>query len=317
MGAGDRRSAGFGLLRCLAIGVALAVSACGTGEVTPRVIYVTLAPGPTVTPAAAGLPGETATPTGSALPGETAPATAPALPSESASPTTSSTPSATPAPVAPTVKGTTFTDSGNTAACGNWTISVGKPVVSGVSGEAVAAMNSAITARIDAFLADFKAQLSTGGGAGPCTLDGSSSVALVSASLLSLRFSMLEYLGGASDSQLAGSINVTVSTGVTITLADLFTDPASGVATLSTESRTRLAALLGPDGIGSDSIDPGTTPVLSNFDKAWVFTAAGLELTFAEFQVASHAEGTPRITIPWSVLKAVINPSGPAGQFIR
>ena len=294
MGVSDRRSARFGLLTGLTIGVALAVSACGPGGATPSVIYATPPPGSTATPTALALPAETATP----------------------AKTPSSTPSSTPVLVALTVKSTTVTDHGYTAACGNWTISVKKPVVSGVSDEAVAAMNAAITARIDAFMADFKAQLSSGGGAGPCTLDGSYSVALVSTSLLSLRLTMSEYLGGASDSQVAGSINFTVSSGATIALADLFTDPASGVARLSTESRTRLNALLSPDGVGSDWIDPGTTPVMANFNKSWAFTAAGLELTFDEFQVAPHAEGTPKIVIPWSDLKAVINPSGPAGQFI-
>jgi hypothetical protein len=38
-------------------------------------------------------------------------------------------------------------------------------------------------------------------------------------------------------------------------------------------------------------------------------------VTFKELQVASVAEGTPTILIPWASIKAVLRADGPAGQF--
>jgi hypothetical protein len=179
------------------------------------------------------------------------------------------------------------------------------------------AMNATISAAIDAYVTGFKAQIEQGGGAGACTLTGRYSVAFSSPNLLSLRFAVDEYQGGASDTPIAGSLNFDVATGAAIKLADLFTSEADGAARLSTESRTRLAVLLGRDGVGSDWIDPGTTPAMGSFDNAWVMTAAGLELTFQDLAVAPSGEGTPTIAIPWASLAAVLSPAGPAAPFLR
>jgi hypothetical protein len=91
----------------------------------------------------------------------------------------------------------------------------------------------------------------------------------------------------------------------------------TGPAALSTQSRQLLTALLGPRGVDASFIDPGTTPLLSNFDTAWAFRKEGLEVTFQQYTVAPGSEGTPTIVIPWASLKSVINPSGPAGPLAK
>jgi hypothetical protein len=178
-------------------------------------------------------------------------------------------------------------------------------------------MNAAITLKVNGYINDFKAQLEGGGGAGPCALDGKFAVAVDSFTLISMSLSVDEYLGGADATTIAGSINLLVSSGATLALRDLFTSAAAGAAVLSTQSRAQLTALLGPDGVDAGFIDPGTTPVLSNFEAAWVFKPTGLEITFQQMQVAPAAEGTPTILISWASLKSVINSSGPAGPYVK
>jgi hypothetical protein len=176
-------------------------------------------------------------------------------------------------------------------------------------------MNAAITAKITGFIDDFKSKMSSGGGAGPCTLNGGFQLGSNSSTVIGITFSEEVYLGGATASTIAGSIDFIVSSGATVALADLFTTPAAGAAALSTQSRALLpAALMGDVDVGA--INGGTTPVMSNFDTAWIFTSTGLRLTFQQYQVASGASGTPAIVIPWAALKSVINPSGPAGPFV-
>ncbi len=176
-------------------------------------------------------------------------------------------------------------------------------------------MNSAITAKVTGFIDDFKSKISSGGGAGPCTLNGGFQLGSNSSTVIGITFIEEVYLGGASTSTIAGSINFLVSSGATVALADLFTTADAGAAALSTQSRTLLPAALMGD-VDTTAINAGTTPAISSFDKAWAFTPSGLRLTFQELQVASAASGTPSIVIPWAALKSVINPSGPAGPFV-
>jgi hypothetical protein len=272
---------------CLAAMLA-AISGCGGESATPETIYVTPSPGPSDSPS----------PSGSAWESPAA--------------------SATPAPVlvAATVTSVKVTQSGSTGSCHDWKATIMKPVVSGVPEEAAAAINSAVDVKVAAVIDAFKTVMGYGGGgSGPCTLNGAYTVAFSTTSLLSLRFTFVQYTGGASSSTVAGSASFRAD-GTAIALADLFTDPAAGAAKLSTESRARLLAALGSQGVDADWINPGTTPQMSSFDSAWAFTQPGLELTFQEIAVAPHALGTPRIVIPWSSLAGVLAPDGPAGEFI-
>ena len=99
----NRRSARFGL-GSLAIVAALAVTACGSSGATFPVANVTsaVAPSPIIV---------YVTPT----PGTT--------PTDTVAPTPTAPPTPTPALGVPSIMITRITDTGNTASCGNWTIS--------------------------------------------------------------------------------------------------------------------------------------------------------------------------------------------------
>jgi hypothetical protein len=299
-----RRWERFNLLGCLAVAAALAVSGCDSAVVTPKTVYIT--------PGISSRPGSVVTPTPTLVPDDTSPATA--EPTATLAPTATSGPSGSPTPVpsVATVTTAVVSDSGTSPTCGAWYLSFKKPVVAGVSG--AAAMNSSISTRVDGYVAAFKSSLPQGGGAGPCTLAGAFSIGINSKTLLSLSFTILEYLGGATNTTLAGSLDFGVASGAAIALTDLFTSATAGAAALSTQSRPLLKTLLGSSA-DTAWIDTGTAAVMANFEGAWVFRPTGLQVTFKELQVASVAEGTPTILIPWASIKAVLRADGPAGQF--
>lgn len=295
----NRRSAKSGL-GWLAIAAALVAAGCGGSGPTPQVIYIPLGSSPSPSLAHVN-PTTVPTPTGTEVPTPTG--------------TEASTPTAPPqsTPGSPSIASVKVTDGGSSPLCGSWTVDFAKPVVSGVS--SADTMNAAITAKVAAFITDFKSQMASGGGAGPCSLKGGYQEGISSSALIGISFSEVIYLGGASTGMVAGSINFIVSSGATVALTDLLTTPAAGAAVLSTQSRALLPAALMGD-VDASAINAGTTPVMANFEKAWAFTSAGLKVTFQELQVASAVSGTPSVVIPWASLKSVINPSGPAGPFV-
>jgi hypothetical protein len=214
----------------------------------------------------------------------------------------------------PMIGSSHITDSGTSAGCAQWTIDYTVPVVAEVP--QAAALNAAINAKVQAGLAEFKtAAADNGGGAGPCTLTADFSVDLVSPTLIAIGFLEEYYLGGASVGHEVRSTNLDVVAGAEIALESLFVDPDAAVAMLSSESRTLLTAALGSEADPA-FIDPGTEPDMANFDRGWTLSAAGLHLTFQQYQVAPGADGMPDITIPWSDLSGVIDPTGPAVQLM-
>jgi len=301
-----------GTRKCAAVAALLGssiVAGCSGSAATPQIIYTylpTVSAPPTAAPATPALTVPT-TP-------EPALTTAPPTTSPTAAPThtpthaPTATPVVTPPLVAPTVSATTITSS---APDGRWTTQFRKPVVSGVAKAAV--MNTAITTRVNKFIADFNgAEMPVvAPGDEASYLRGDYTVAFVSATTLSLRFRVETYItGGAHPIIWAGSLNFAVATGATIALSGIFTTAAAGLAAITPQAHTLLTAAE-----GADLFWP-TTPTMDFFDDAWVMTTAGLELSWTQGDVAPMSSGVVTITIPWAPIHAAIAPAGPAGSFI-
>jgi hypothetical protein len=266
-----------GILMCAAL-----VAACGPGT-TPSPIYVTASPTPSAV--ASG----TASPTASPTP----------------------TPVITEGPT-PSISSYTFNDPGSADYCGGWSATFEEPRVAGV--DSAATMNAAIEDWVSVLIADFKSQLPTEVMPGPCYLNGDYTVAYKSPRLLSVRFSMDEYTGGASNFIAYGSLNFWIPSGATIDLAGIFTDPATALPILRTQAQAELTTKLGAD-LGW----PSTPPDMDWFAKAWVFTEDGLSFQWDQCEVAACAENRPEktsATIAWTALLSVLDPAGPAGEFI-
>jgi hypothetical protein len=186
-----------------------------------------------------------------------------------------------------------------------WTAEFDEPVVSGVS--AAATMNSAIDVKVQAWITD----ISKAGYDGS-KLVGKYTIALVSPTLISLRFAVEEDAGGAHPSELVDGISFLVPNGATAVFANLFTTAAAALPVLNAQTQTLLTALTGG---GIDMFwSPATS--LAKVSQAWTMTTSGLELSWHQGFVAVEATGPVTITIPWSALATVVSASGPAAELL-
>jgi len=200
-----------------------------------------------------------------------------------------------------------------TAPDGRWTVIFKKPVVGGIATDLAARINDAIASKVAGYISEF-----TGGdlpavatGKSASTLDGNFTIVHVSASVISLRFTILTYVSGATRSTgRAGSITFDAG-GSIVALADLFTNSNDALTILTAKARASLA-----DKYGSDLKWPGGSIALSFFEKAWAISAVGLEFTWDQGTIAGESSGTPTAVVKWVDLKSVIKSKGIAGQFV-
>jgi hypothetical protein len=219
-------------------------------------------------------------------------------------------PNATPAP-APAIDSVVIA---TTAPDSRWTVTFKKPVVSGIPAGTSGKIDDAIAAKVNGYISAFTSQQlpALANGAGPSTLEGDFTIALDTATIISLRFSVLTFVSGAAGpTGEAGSMSFNVASGATLNLSDLFTDPAAALPIITSKCKASLTAAL-----GSDLKWPSGSQPLTFFDKAWAFTPAGLEFSWSQGAIASQASGTPSAVVAWADLKSVIKSDGPAAEFI-
>lgn len=143
----------------LALASLVAAAACGVTNVTPGTTYITPSPGP-VTPLPSGV-----------------------------------TPEPTLAPPAITAF---LVES---AALDNrWKVTFKKPVIGGVPDAVASKMNDAITAKVNGLISAFTegGLPAVASGDGPSTLEGDYAIAFNTATIVSLRFTVLTYVTGAA-----------------------------------------------------------------------------------------------------------------------
>lgn len=104
-------------------------------------------------------------------------------------------------------------------------------------------------------------------------------------------------------------LNYDLKRGRVLKLADLFRPGSEYLETLSRICREDLSRQLTKHFTEVDSWAEGADPTPENYG-AWVLTPRGLVVIFKEYQVASYAEGEPKVLIPYARLKEIINPRG-------
>jgi hypothetical protein len=194
-----------------------------------------------------------------------------------------------------------------------WTVTFKKPILGGgVSDAALTKMNDAITAKVNGYIHAFSGGSlpAVASGGSPSTLEGDFSVAMISSSIVSLRFTILTDISGSGKlTEEPASISLWVPTGATIDLSELFNDQKAAVSALASKAHAGLSKALGKtltwDGKATD---------ISFFD-AWDITPTGLEFTWAQDKIADQSAGLPAVTLAWSDIKSIVRGDGPAGQF--
>lgn len=109
---------------------------------------------------------------------------------------------------------------------------------------------------------------------------------------------------------LSTSYTFDLASGQALTLDQLFLPGSSYLQTIATYCKARLVA----NGWATDVFAQGADPTAANY-SVWNPTAAGLLITFNEYQVAPYAAGPQVVTVPYSEIKAVLDPLGPLAGF--
>ncbi len=125
--------------------------------------------------------------------------------------------------------------------------------------------------------------------------------------LLSLKFDIdFYYDGAAHPGQSSQAFTFDLGSGHMVNLDQLFQPGMSYLQVLSDYCKTELAGR----NIAFDSSITGADPLPDNY-RDWNVSTDGLVITFDAYQVAAYAAGPQIITIPYTKLAGILDPSGP------
>ncbi|HXM34168.1 MAG TPA: RsiV family protein [Pyrinomonadaceae bacterium] len=150
-------------------------------------------------------------------------------------------------------------------------------------------------------------------------LSGDYTIALANDSLISMKYDIGGYSAGAAHGNSSSYVlNYDVKAGKVLKFADLFKPGAKYVQTISSYCIKDLKkqSKSNENGLPDDMIQSGAGPEARNFGS-WTISRKGLSITFDAYQVGPYAAGPQNVLIPYSVLKDLINPDGPIGQFVK
>jgi len=124
--------------------------------------------------------------------------------------------------------------------------------------------------------------------------------------------------GSAHPSDTIFTINYDLKKGVPLKFGDLFIKDSNYMKIVSDYCINDLKEQEKKEGIEPDMnwITDGAGPKEENY-KTFNITKNGLTVTFNQYQVAPYAAGIKVVNIPYSVLKKVIDKTGPVGIYIK
>ncbi len=199
----------------------------------------------------------------------------------------------------------------------NYKITTQTPSLIGSKDPGVKNFNAEMTALVNKSVADFKQNLAAGN-LTPVPEGSSFDVQYKQVSppgnTLSLKFEMEGYVSGAAHPyHFSQTVNYDLGEGRDITLSELFLPNSSYLETIA----AFCVAQLKSRDIGFDSsITQGADPTPDNY-RNWNITNDGLLITFDEYQVTAYAAGPQTVVVPYSELKALIDPQGPLRKFVK
>jgi hypothetical protein len=130
--------------------------------------------------------------------------------------------------------------------------------------------------------------------------------------LLSLKLDIYSYIDGAAHPNTTSkTVTYNLETGADISLEQLFQAGSNYLQVISDYCKAQLVTR----DIGFDSSVTGADPAPENFQN-WNVTADDLLITFDAYQVAAYAAGPQLVTIPYAVLKSIIDPQGPLASYV-
>lgn len=204
-----------------------------------------------------------------------------------------------------------------------YSINVKYPQLTGLTNsDAQIKINKAIEANINTVIKEFK-QPSTGireplPGADLSTLDISYTIQpnTTIPNLISIRLVESFFDSGAAHpGHVIETLNYNTSTGVEISLGDVFASTGY-LNRLSSYARAELEKKIGKDENLYPQITSGTTPTEENF-SSFIFADTGLIIVFQEYQVAAYAAGVQEVLVPYSAIRDILDQNGPLSFLFR
>jgi hypothetical protein len=146
-------------------------------------------------------------------------------------------------------------------------------------------------------------------------------VGLANDDLISIGFDIGGYSRGAAHpNSYTEAINYDLKNGKPLKLADLFKPGANYLKVISAyciDDLKKQAKAQGPgSSLTNDWIQTGAAAKVANY-KSWTISKKSLDVTFDSYQVGPYVAGPQYVSIPYTVLKEIINPDGPLGPFVK
>lgn len=119
------------------------------------------------------------------------------------------------------------------------------------------------------------------------------------------------YPGMAHPIHEAQVLNYDLERGELLSLSALFKPGANYIEAIAAFIAARLRE---ERELEVSDLPPGIVATAENY-RHWNITPTGLVITFEHYQVGPYSDGTPRFTVPWSVLGKILRADGPAAAF--
>lgn len=142
-------------------------------------------------------------------------------------------------------------------------------------------------------------------------------VVLAQDDLVSVDFEVSSYFQGAAHpNSYSETFNYDLKNGKQLKLADLFKPGAKYLQAIANYCIADLKKQATEKGLMAEEIEKGAAAKADNY-QGWTITRRGLGIYFDPYQVGPYAAGPQFVLVPYSDLKDLINPEGPAGQFAK
>lgn len=116
--------------------------------------------------------------------------------------------------------------------------------------------------------------------------------------------------GAAHPGHYSRTLSYDLGAGRQLALSDLFLPDSDYLGAIAQYCFAELNKNPGFDPV----FQQGAAPTAENYHN-WNITPGGLLITFDEYQVMPYASGPQTVTVPYDVLKAILDPQGPLGGF--
>lgn len=197
------------------------------------------------------------------------------------------------------------------------------PRIRGLSeGSMQEAVNTDIKNKAESIVNDFKThalKAASADSSSKSSLDDSYEVPLLTPRLASFRLIVAEYAAGAAHpNDYNVVLNYNLTTGKRIALKDLFTPGSDYLRVLSRYAIKDLTTQLNASGDEAALrwIKDGASPQTGPFKSVGISKNA-LIIYFDSYQVAAYAAGLPKVAVPFTAIRNVINPAGPLKPFLN